>query len=41
MLKGVQVYMDVLANQASGTITFGATSNLGANNITVVMQLVG
>ena len=39
--KGTQVYMDVLANQASGTITFAATSNLGANNITVVMQLVG
>lgn len=33
--------MDVLADQTTGTITFTATSNLGANNITVVMQLVG
>ena len=39
--KGVQVFMDVLADQTTGTVTFTATSNLGANNITVVMQLVG
>ena len=39
--KGGQVFMDVLADQTTGTITFTATSNLGANNITVVMQLVG
>jgi len=39
--KGAQVFMDVLADQATGTVTFTATSNFGANNITVVMQLVG
>jgi len=39
--KGGQVFMDVLADQTTGTVTFTATSNLGANNITVVMQLVG
>ena len=39
--KGTQVFMDVLADQTTGTVTFTATSNLGANNITVVMQLVG
>ena len=33
--------MDVLADQATGTVTFGANSNLGVNGITVVMQLVG
>ena len=39
--KGNQVFMDVLADKASGTVTFTATANMGANNITVVMQLVG
>jgi len=39
--KGVQVYMDVLADLATGTVTFAATSNLGVNDIRVVMQLVG
>jgi len=39
--KGVQVFMDVLADQTTGTVTFTGSSNLGANNITVVMQLVG
>ena len=39
--KGNQVFMDVVANTATGTVTFTASSNLGANNITVVMQLVG
>jgi hypothetical protein len=39
--KGVQVFMHVLADQASGDITFSATNNLGVNTITVVMQLVG
>ena len=39
--KGAQVYMDVLADQATGTVTFTAKSNLGANGITVVMQIVG
>lgn len=39
--KGTQVFMDVLADQATGTVTFGANSNLGVNGITVVMQLVG
>ena len=40
-LKGVQVFMDILADQSTGTITFGASANMGANSITVVMQLVG
>ena len=40
-LKGSQVFMDVLADQTSGTVTFTANTNLGANGITVVMQLVG
>ena len=40
-LKGNQVFMDVLADQATGTVTFTANGNLGANNITVVMQIVG
>jgi hypothetical protein len=39
--KGNQVFMDVLADKASGTVTFTTTSNMGANDITVVMQLVG
>ena len=39
--KGAQVFMDVLADQTTGTITFTASNNLGANGITVVMQLVG
>ena len=39
--KGNQVFMDVLADQTTGTVTFTTTSNMGANNITVVMQLVG
>ena len=39
--KGAQVFMDVLADQTTGTVTFTGSSNLGANNITVVMQLVG
>ncbi len=33
--------MDILADQSTGTITFGASANMGANSITVVMQLVG
>jgi len=33
--------MDVLADKASGTVTFTTTANMGANDITVVMQLVG
>jgi len=33
--------MDVLADKATGNVTFTASGNLGANNITVVMQLVG
>ena len=40
-VKGTQVYMDVFADQSSGTITFTTSSNLTANEITVVMQLVG
>ena len=39
--KGAQVFLDVLADQTTGTVTFTASSNLGSNNITVVMQLVG
>lgn len=39
--KGNQVFMDVLADQTTGTVTFTTTGNMGANNITVVMQLVG
>jgi hypothetical protein len=39
--KGAQVYMDVLADLSTGTVTFTGSSNLGANGITVVMQLVG
>ena len=39
--KGAQVFMDVLADTTTGTVTFTASNNLGANGITVVMQLVG
>jgi len=39
--KGAQCFMDVLADKATGNVTFTASGNLGANNITVVMQLVG
>ena len=39
--KGNQVFMDVLADTSTGTVTFTASNNLGANGITVVMQLVG
>lgn len=39
--KGAQVFMDVLADQTTGTVTFTASNNLGANGITVVMQIVG
>lgn len=39
--KGNQVFMDVVADQTTGTVTFTANSNLGTNGITVVMQLVG
>lgn len=39
--KGAQVFMDVLADLATGNVTFTATSNLGVNDIRVVMQLVG
>ena len=39
--KGTQVFMDVLADQTTGTVTFTANSNLGINGITVVMQIVG
>ena len=39
--KGTQVFMDVLADQTTGTITFTTSNNLGVNDITVVMQLVG
>ena len=39
--KGAQVFMDVLADQTTGTVTFTTSNNLGVNDITVVMQLVG
>ena len=39
--KGVQVYMDVLADITTGDVVFTATNNFGANDIRVVMQLVG
>ena len=39
--KGAQVFMDVLADTTTGTVTFTASNNLGANGITVVMQIVG
>ena len=39
--KGRQIFMDVTADQSTGTVTFNSNINVGANGITVVMQLVG
>ena len=39
--KGVQVYMEVLADITTGDVVFTATNNFGASDIRVVMQLVG